>query len=138
MTAYLDKPIDIILVDDSVEVRRSIGQLLNSAPDIDVIAEFEDAVRLLESLTEGLSGMVVMDFNMPEVNGILAIKRIKKISSDVNVIVMSFNDDYRYIQSSIKAGASGYVLKENAYEELPVAIREVSNNKIYLSKHHKP
>ena len=138
MTAHLDKPIDIILVDDSAEVRRSIGQLLNSAPDIDVIAEFEDAVWLLESLQEGLSGMVVMDLNMPEIDGILAIKRIKKIQPDMTVIIMSFNDDYRYIQASIKAGASGYVLKENAFEELPGAIREVSENKIYLSKHHKP
>jgi DNA-binding NarL/FixJ family response regulator len=76
---------------------------------------------------------VVIDINLPEMDGTRTIRQIKQIRPTLPVIVLSFQSDIRYLQESVKAGASGYVLKERAYEDLVEAIKSVAEHTNFFS-----
>ena len=128
------KTISVLLVDDSESLRTAVKNILESQKDIKVIAEAEEALTALTLIEENFEGVVVIDINMPGLDGITAAKQIKKMRPELFVIVLSFQADLRYVQNSLNAGASGFVLKENAFEELARAIREVANGHIFISK----
>lgn len=128
------KPIPTILVDDSAEVRNELRSVLEPHWDIEVVAEAEDTVAIKDIMKEGVVTVIVLNIHMSELRGILKIKRIKNIGPEIPVIVLSFQADIRYLQACIRAGASGYILSEYAFDELPDAIRSVANGKIYICK----
>ena len=128
------KPIPTILVDGSAEFRNTLRSVLEQHRDIEVIAEAEDTVAIRDIVKEGVVTVIVLNIDMYEIKGILNIKRIKNIGPEVQVIVLSFQADIRYLQACFRAGASGYILSENAFDELPDAIRKVANGKIYICK----
>jgi DNA-binding NarL/FixJ family response regulator len=125
--------IDVLLVEDSVSIRNVLRNVLISNDDIDVIAEVPDAFSALKRIEAGFKGVVVLDINMAEFNGMQAIRQIKRNRPTLPVIVLSFQSDIRYLQESFKAGASGFVLKERANEDLPEAIKKAANRKNYIS-----
>ena len=127
------KPINILLVDDSIFIRKALKNVLNPEDKVIVLAEAGDAQVTLEIIERGFEGIVVIDINSPESGGIKTIRRIKKIRPTLPVIVLSFQSDIRYLQESFKAGASGYVLKERAYEDLREAIRSVADQTNFIS-----
>jgi len=125
--------IRVLLADDHQIVREGLLSLLNSQPDLKVVAEAENgnmAVRLAEKLTPKV---VVMDIAMPDLNGIEATRRIITTVPDTKVIALSMYSDRHFISGMLKAGASGYVMKDCSVEELVGAIRAVAANQIYLS-----
>ena len=125
--------INIILVDDHKIIRDGLRSLLAKETDMAVVAEAEngrDAVKLSRKLNPDI---VVMDINMPDLNGVDAATLIMEESPDVKIIALSIHSTRRYVTRMLKAGASGYLVKHCAYEELANAIRSVANNKPYLS-----
>ncbi len=125
--------INIILVDDHKIIRDGLRSLLEKETDMAVVAEAEngrDAVKLSRKLNPDI---VVMDINMPDLNGVDAATLILEESPDVKIIALSIHSTRRYVARMLKAGASGYLVKHCAYEELADAIRSVANNKPYLS-----
>jgi len=125
--------IKVIIVDDHQMVREGLRSLLVGEKDMEVIAEAGDGwegVRLAEKLTPDV---VIMDIAMPELNGIEATRQILARTTGVRVMVLSMHSDKRFVERTLKAGASGYLLKDCAFEELVRAIRTVMAGQIYLS-----
>ncbi|MEW6658040.1 MAG: response regulator transcription factor [Thermodesulfobacteriota bacterium] len=126
-------PTKIILADDHKIVRQGLRTLLEQEHDLEVVAEADDgrmAVRLARELSPEV---VIMDVSMPDLNGIEATRQVLAESPGVKVIGLSMHSDRRFVMNMLKAGASGYLLKDSAFEELASAIRTVLANKIYLS-----
>ncbi len=123
----------ILLADDHKIMREGLKALLEKQEDILVIAEAEnglDAVRLTQKLKPDV---VIMDIGMPELNGVEATRRIVAEVPGAKVIALSMHSDRRFVIEMLKVGASGYLLKDSASEELTLAIRAVAANQPYLS-----
>lgn len=123
----------ILIADDHQIVRQGLRFLLEKESDLKVVAEAENGrttVRLARELTPGV---IIMDVAMPELNGIEATRQIIAESPATKVIALSMYVDRRFVVNMLKAGASAYLLKDCAFEELIRAIRVVLAHKTYLS-----
>jgi two-component system, NarL family, response regulator NreC len=125
--------IKVLLADDHKIVRDGLRTLLEKHADIAVLGEAEDGREALH-LTRKLSpDIVVMDIAMPELNGIEATRQILSEYPGVKIVALSMHSDKRFVSEMLKAGASAYLLKDCAFEELITAIRTIMKGKIYLS-----
>jgi len=123
----------ILLVDDHEMLRKGLGALLEREEGLRVIGEAgngQEAVAQVQTLKPDI---VVMDINMPELNGIAATREILTQSPDTRVLALSIHSGKYHVEEMLEAGASGYLLKENAPEELVRAIRLIKKGKGYLS-----
>ncbi len=126
-------PIKIVLADDHQIVRQGLRALLASEPDIKVVAEADNGRAVLRLVKEFSPDLVIMDISMPDLNGIDATRQIIADYPGVKVIALSMHSDSLFVLNMLKAGASGYLLKDCALGELVKAIRAVLNQKTYLS-----
>ena len=125
--------IRVLLADDHTMVRQALRELMEKEQDISVVAEAKDGVEAL-ALTQKFSpDIVIMDVGMPEMNGIEATKRLFAEQSGIKVVALSAHADKRFIIGMLEAGASGYIIKEEAGSELLRAIRNVMEGQTYLS-----
>jgi DNA-binding NarL/FixJ family response regulator len=125
--------IKILLVDDHKILRDGIRSLVKGYPDMDVIGEAADgktALRLVEELSPDV---VIMDISMPDLNGIDATRRIIADHPKIKVIALSMHHDKQFVSEIFKAGASGYLLKDCAFDELEHAVRIVMDGKTYIN-----
>lgn len=125
--------IKILLADDHKIIREGLHALLEKNPNMEVVAEAQDgltAVRLAKKL---LPDIVIMDIGMPDMNGINATGQIISETKGIRVIALSMHSDRRFVLQMLKAGASGYLLKDSAFEELELAIMTVMSGQPYLS-----
>jgi two-component system response regulator NreC len=123
----------IILAEDHRITREGLVNLLKERSDMEVVGEAEngrEAVRLASELSPDL---VIMDVTMPDLNGIDATRIITSGSNNTKVIALSMYSDKQFVQGMIQAGASGYLLKDCAFEELVSAIQAVIQGDTYLS-----
>lgn len=125
--------IRIIIADDHRLVREGLRSLLEKQPDMEVIAEAEDGRTMLKLAQEMLPNIAIMDVAMPDLNGIEATHQIIDIVPGVKVLALSMYSDRRLVAGMLSAGASGYLLKDCAFEELVQAVRTVVAGQIYLS-----
>ncbi len=123
----------IILADDHKIVREGLKNILNSEWGIDVIAEAENGRKAMQLVEEKKPDIIIMDIGMPELNGIEATKKIRENSPETKVIALSMHSDKQFVTGMLRAGASGYLLKDCAVDELVDAINTVMDKKIYLS-----
>ena len=123
----------ILLVDDHQLFRDGIQNLLDQQVDLEVIATAQDGWKAIEMTRKHAPQIVVMDVTMPNLNGMDATRRIRQENPEVKIIALSMHAHTRFVDEMIKAGASGYLLKECAFEDLVRAIREVLDDKMYLS-----
>jgi DNA-binding NarL/FixJ family response regulator len=115
----------IVLYDDNEALGQSIRLMLDEEPDMEVIAFFQNAESVTHDIELLQPDVVLMDIDMPVVNGVEAVKKIRKINPIVPVLMLTVFDDNNNVFNAICAGASGYILKRNATKEIPAAIRNV-------------
>ena len=125
--------IKIVLADCHQIIRQSLAQLLAGEPDMIVVGEAEDYLTTIKLIQEFSPRVVIMDISMPDLNGVEATRRILAVYPQIKVIGLSMHSDSLFVLNMLNAGASGYLLKDCALEELVKAIRAVVNQKIYLS-----
>lgn len=124
--------VKILIADNHKIFREAVGALLSNEPDMEVIGEAEDgrtAVRLARELQPNV---ITMEISMPNLNGIDATYQITREMPKVKAIALSAYRDKRSVREMLKAGASGYVTKECAFEELIAAIQNVASDQTYL------
>lgn len=123
----MSRPIRILIADDHPLFRAGLRALLESIPDTEVAGEAATGEEAVEVALALVPDVVVMDINMPRLNGIDATRRIVDESEDVKVLVMTMHDDDEAVFAAIRAGARGYQLKGAAQDETLRAIRSVAN-----------
>lgn len=124
--------INVLLVDDHAVVRMGFKMLLESAPDIKVVAEAESGEQGVKAYMEHHPDVVVMDITMPGIGGLEAIERIMAKDGNSRILVLSAHEDSVHPKRVLNAGAMGYLTKRSAAEELIKAIRTVAGGKRYL------
>lgn len=123
----------LVVADDHTLLRAGLCALLSQDPEIEIVGEAangRDAIQLVGTLSPHL---VIMDLNMPGMNGIEAIVDIKRRFPATKVLVLTIHKTEEYIHESLRAGADGYVLKDASHDELRVAVKSILNGKTYLS-----
>lgn len=123
----------IMIVDDHVIVRQGIAQLVNREPDLDVCQEAGDADSALAVLREQTVDLAIVDISLPGTSGIELVKLIRDAYPAIPVLVMSMHDEALYSDRAFRAGAKGYVMKQEATEKLLAAIRKILNGGVYVS-----
>jgi DNA-binding NarL/FixJ family response regulator len=123
----------VVLVDDHQLIRMGITALLSSEKDIDVIGQVDSVKYVFETLDANKPDIVLMDISLDDGDGILITKDICANYKNIKVIMLSMHVREDFIQRSLKAGASGYVLKDSPKEELVRAIKEVSKGGEYFA-----
>jgi len=125
--------IKIILADDHQIVRQGLRTLLAAEPDMEVLAEADNGRAVIKQAQELHPHVVIMDITMPDLNGIEATRQILAETPGIKIIALSMHSDSLFVLNMLRAGASGYLLKDCALEELVKAIRTVVSHKTYLS-----
>jgi len=123
----------IILADDHEMLRAGLKGLLDKEPDFKVVAQAEDGEQLLDKLGSVKADCVVMDLSMPNLDGLATLKEIKKQFPKVKCLVLTMQKDQEHFKSAMANGASGYILKDNAFDLLVMAIKMVMKGKSYIS-----
>jgi DNA-binding NarL/FixJ family response regulator len=125
--------IKVLLADDHKIVRDGIKLMLEPQAGIDVVAEAENGRQVLKKIEDHVVDLVVMDINMPEMDGITATKAIKEKYPDIKVLALTMSNDDLHIRQMIQAGASGYIMKSAGRNELKDAIYTIMDGKHYFS-----
>jgi len=125
--------VKIILADDHRIMREGLRALLEKQSGMEIIAEAEDGRTTVDLAHELKPDVVVIDISMPDLNGIDATRQIISASPHIKVIALSMHSDRKFVREMLSAGASGYLLKDSAFEELGTALAAVLNNQTYLS-----
>jgi two-component system, NarL family, response regulator NreC len=123
----------ILIVDDHSITREGLKVLLNKIPNFEVIAEAENGRAAVSLARKHRPDVIVMDINMPELNGVDASRQILAELPQTKIIALSMYSDRSYVKGMLKSGVAGYLLKNCAFEELSVAILTVLRNQTYLS-----
>ena len=129
----LSKKIRILLADDHELVRAGLRALLEGEPRVEVVAEAGDGRTAVALAAELSPDVVVMDINMPSLNGIEATRQITARGAGEKMVVLSGHRDLKVVYEMLRAGASAYVLKASAFEELALALRAFAANRTYVS-----
>ena len=128
-----NKMIKVAIADDHMIFRDGLRSLLDRQLDMEVVAEADNGRIAIKHAKELSPDVVIMDIGMSELNGIDATRQIVKMSLGVKVLALSMYSDKRFVKEMLKAGASGYMLKDSAFTELIDAIRVIVGSKIYIS-----
>jgi len=129
----MDRKYKVVIAEDHTILRAGLRALLEAKPNLEVVGEAEDgyaAIRCVEKLRPDL---VLMDLSMPRLNGMEAIRDIKKNLPEIKIIALTVHNTEEYILATLQAGADGYILKDSTRDELLIAIESVLKGKSYLS-----
>lgn len=124
--------IRLLLVDDHAVVRTGLRMLIDGESDIEIVGEAENASDALNQISQLQPDVVLMDIGLPDMSGIDATRSIKQIAPDTSVVALTIHEDEEYFFKMLDAGASGYVPKRAAPEELLTAIRVSAQGEVYL------
>jgi two-component system response regulator NreC len=126
------KRIRVLLVEDHETVRQGLRMVLESQADIEVVAEAANGRIAVQHSERYRPDVVVLDLSMPEMNGLAAAQAIKQRSPDTAIVALTRHDDAAFVDELMKAGASGYVLKQSPTKELLHAVRTVAGGASYI------
>lgn len=124
--------ISVMLVDDHVLMREGIKQLLEFDGSIEVIAEASDGEECLSKIKGCNPQVILLDINMPKMNGIEVLEEIKRQKLDVKVLILTVHNEVEYLLKAVDIGVDGYILKESESAELKRAINLVVNGESYI------
>jgi len=125
-------PITVILVDDHDVVRTGLRAFLNTQEDVKVVAEARNGQEALLRADEMKPDLVIMDITMPGMDGLEATRQLKARSPECLVLALTVHEDKQYFMEMLAAGASGYITKQAAADDLVAAIRAVASGQVYL------
>lgn len=125
-------PITVILVDDHDVVRTGLRSFLNTHEDVKVVGEARNGEEALLCADEMKPDLVIMDITMPGMDGLEATRRLKARSPECLVLALTVHEDKQYFMEMLAAGASGYITKQAAADDLVAAIRAVASGQVYL------
>ena len=131
MSAAVPK-LRVLLADDHAIVREGLKALINVHPDMEVVGEAADGRTACSKTSELHPDVVVMDVSMPDVDGVHATREVRRQSPAVRVLALTVHEERSYLRELMEAGASGYVLKRSAAEDLVHALRVVARGDVYL------
>jgi DNA-binding NarL/FixJ family response regulator len=120
-----DQALRVLIVDDHALFRRGLQMVLKQEPDIDVVGEAEDGHEAVQKAEELMPDVILMDVRMPKRSGIEATRQVKERLPHVKILMLTISDEEGDLYDAIKAGASGYLLKEISIDEVADAIRAV-------------
>jgi DNA-binding NarL/FixJ family response regulator len=123
----------ILIADDHGIVRSGLRLLLDRQPDMEVVAEAADGAEAVELALRERPDLCILDVGMPRLTGLQATREIKAQAPDTSVLILSMHRDERYLFEALKAGASGYVLKAEADQDLVEASRSVGRGEAFLT-----
>lgn len=124
--------IRILLADDHAVLRSGLRLLIDSEPDLKVVGEAGDGAEAVVKAGELKPDLIVLDLNMPGLDGLAALPKLRKDHPDTRILILTMHDDANHLQETLRAGASGYVLKRAADAELLMAIRAVMRGETYV------
>jgi len=128
------EPYRIILADDHVLIREAIKKSIEGTPDLKVVAEADDGLQLLDLLEKAaLPDLIILDISMPNLQGIESAEKIKKLYPQVKILILTMHKSRGHISRALSAGVDGYLLKENAVNDLIFAIKAVQQGESYIS-----
>ena len=130
--ASIEKKVKILLADDHRILRSGLRELLEKQPEFEVVAEAENGREAVGLCRKLLPDVAIMDITMPDLNGVEATRKITAECSRTKVIILSVHSEQRFVTEVIKAGASGYILKDCEFDEMISAISTVTSGRIYL------
>ena len=125
--------IRILLADDHALMRKGLASLLEKERDLEVIGEAANGREAQQKIRQDRPHIVLMDLSMPELNGLEATRQIKKDFPQVQILVLTMHKQPEYLLEVLRAGASGFVIKQAAPHELVEAIRTLSQGQVFLS-----
>ena len=125
--------IRILIVDDHQLMRQGLISMLNGEPDLEVVGEAGDGREALQVVCSVNPDVVILDISMPDLNGVDAARRILSEAPTARILALSMHLEHRFVIEMFKAGASGYLPKNCAFEELARAVRTVCSGQKYLS-----
>lgn len=125
--------IRVFIVDDHEIIRQGLKMILKEAPDLTVVGEAADGNEALKKLRTAECDVLVLDMNMPGKSGIELLTEIKALRPKLHILVLTIHPEDKFALKTLKAGASGYLCKDTALEELEVAIRKIYNKGRYIS-----
>lgn len=125
--------IKVLLAEDHTIVRKGLRSLLEPLQDIEVVGEAENGRDAVEQAERSHPDIVVMDHAMPVLNGLEATRQIKRRQPEIKVLILTMHTNEEYVFQFLKSGASGYLVKQSAPDELVAAIRAIADGQSFLS-----
>lgn len=132
MNFTIDRVIKIVIIDDHPLFREGVKRILDMEKNFQVVAEGEDGIEAVELVERYRPDVVLLDINMPQVNGVEATRRLVERFPETKVIILSIHDDEAYVTHAVKTGAAGYLLKEMDADSLIEAVKVVAEGGAYL------
>jgi DNA-binding NarL/FixJ family response regulator len=123
----------IVIAEDQRIVREGLRAILEAVSDLEVVAEAADGMEAVRCVETTRPHVILLDVSMPRMDGLSAVKEIKRRSPETRILLLTIHDTEEYIVKAFQLGASGYCLKDAARSELLIAVRSVLGGKPYLS-----
>lgn len=127
-------PKRILIVDDHPMMRQGLAQLITNEPDLTVCCEADTAAQALELAGRQKPDLVLLDISLPDKNGLELIKDIRALRPEALILVVSMHDETLYAERVLRAGARGYIMKQEGGKKLMEAIRSVLDGRVYVSE----
>lgn len=128
------RKIRVLVVDDHPIVRQGLSQLINQEPDLMVCGQAEDARTALDAIDPSQPDILIVDVSLDGPDGIELLKTIRANDSRLPVLILSMHDESLYAERALRAGANGYIMKQEATERVLVAIRQILGGEVYVSE----
>lgn len=128
-------PISVSIVEDSDQVRSTLARLIDRADGFTCLSQYPSAEAALEGIPQNRPNVVLMDINLPGLNGVECVRRLKQVAPDLQVIMLTVYEDTENIFNALAAGATGYLLKRTSTRELLAAIQDVQRGGSPMTTH---
>lgn len=128
----MSEKISVMIVDDHAMIREGIKQLLEFDGSVKVIAEAGNGIECIEKLNDVQPDVLLLDINMPEMNGIEVLRKLRKEKSNIKVLILTVHNEVEYLLQAVDIGVDGYIMKDSESTELKRAIQLVMNDENYI------